>query len=172
MYLNKINKLLAPITNSVTDQVSMSFPVPTSKGCCVFYYTVRENEPGGMKMLEIVTAALIHADSYTQVSGEDVFSKDTLRMLPAVQPSASFSEVFQQRKKCERSIDELIAASDFDVRGFQALKKVSKDKIEQFIMNVSVYASMLEQETIYTNLLGDLYEVLSSSENEVLLWEI
>ena len=135
MYLDKINALLGPITDTVSEKTAMSFPVPTGKGCCVLYYEMNE-EPGGLKKVNIVTGVLVNADSVTRISAEEIFSKDFLRMLKAVSPTASFMEVFRQRKKCEEAIDALIAESGFDVKGFQALKNARKSRIEQYIVEI------------------------------------
>ena len=168
MYLDKINMLLGPITDTVSEKTAMSFPIPTEKGCCVLYYDIRDEKDSGLKNVDVVTAALVNADSVTRVSPEEILNRDILRMMKTVGSDAGFMEVYRQRKKCEEAIDALIAESGFDARGFQALKNARKSKIERFIMELMQYASLLDLEQMYTELLSDLYAVLSDSEIELL----
>jgi len=160
--------LLGPITDTVSENTAMSFPIPTEKGCCVLYYDIRDEKDSGLKKVDVVTGALVNADSVTRVSPEEILNRDILRMMKTVGSDAGFMEVYRQRKKCEEAIDALIAESGFDARGFQALKNARKSKIERFIMELMQYASLLDLEQMYTELLSDLYAVLSDSEIELL----
>lgn len=164
MYLQKLSKVLAPITCTFSDNVILSFPVPTQKGMCVFYYRINDAADSRPKTLQIVTVAMVQADTFTQVSAEEVFPREILRSLQAIDPTASFSETFAQRKKCEGHLDQLIADTDFDIRGFNALKKADKSKLEQFSTDLLFYASLMEQEMLYAPLLNDLYDLMSINE--------
>lgn len=164
MYLQKLSKVLAPITCTMSDNVFLSFPVPTQKGMCVFYYCVNDAADDKLKTLKIVNVAMVQADTFTQVSAEEAFPREILRSLQMIDPTASFSETFAQRKKCEGQLDQLIADTGFDVKGFEALKKADKSKLEQFSMDLLFYASLMEQEMLYASLLNDLYYLLSVNE--------
>lgn len=157
MYIEKIVKLLAPITSTVYDQVAMSFPIPTMNGCCVLYYTIEGNENGGERQIKIVTGAMVNAGSYTQINANDVFLDEAIFSLQASKSTAAFVEVFQQRKRCAEAIDELIASSEYETQGFSSLETVPEEKIERFTSEILTYASMLGLQKMYAALLKDIF---------------
>lgn len=157
MYIDKIVKLLAPITSTVYDHVAMSFPVPTKNGCCVLYYIIEDNETGGERQINIITGAMVNIGSYTQINANDVFSDEVINSLQASNPTAAFVEVFQQRKRCAEAMDELITSSEYETQGFPSLKTVPEEKIERFTLEILTYASMLGLQKMYSALLKDIY---------------
>ena len=160
MYFDDIIRLVAPITGTVYDSVAMSFPVPTTKGNCVLYYQIKTHPPGGVKMIEIVTGALVNAGSCVQISACDVFSEETIHNLHASDPTAGFVEVFQQRKSCEKALNDLVTDSDYETSGFSVLRAIRKDKLERLVSEIEIYASMLGLQAMYAALLGDLTELI------------
>lgn len=160
MYLDKIVKTLAPITGTVYDQVAMSFPIPTMKGCCVLYYLVKDNGSDSEKVIQIVTGAMVNASSYTQITANDIFSYEVIHTLQAYDASATFVEAFQQRKKCAKAFEELIAGSDYETQGFSSLKTVPGGKIQHFASEIVTYASMLGLQKMYAELLRDIYGLI------------
>ena len=159
MYLEKITKLLAPVTSTVYDKVAMSFPIPTAKGTCVLYYGLEDNSHNHLKMIDIITIATVNANRYTTITVNDIFTDYFIKDLQTSGATASFIEVFQQRKKCDNALDELIDGTEYETQGFRTLEAVAKDKIKQFTVEIMVYASMLGLETIYAELLSDLYQL-------------